>query len=142
MSRHEITVDVDATGSFRVLDVGPARTLLVERLGGADDDPARAIACARDYAAQVAAFHAGARADLPLAAAARPPAGRAAARATSPARRARCRRPPDGAPWPPRARRAGAPPAATAGGRRGPARAGRDTAAAMARPPGTPARPT
>ena len=69
--RHEVAVDVDATGSFRVLDVGPARTLLVERLGGADDDPSRAIACARDYAAQVAAFHAGARADLPLA----PPLG-------------------------------------------------------------------
>ena len=44
--RHEVAVDVDATGSFRVLDVGPAHTLLVERLGGADDDPSRAIACA------------------------------------------------------------------------------------------------
>ena len=135
--RHEITVDVDATGSFRVLDVGPARTLLVERLGGADDDPARAIACARDYAAQVVAYHA-----------ARAPTCRCRRRSAATrwccgggeSRPPRCRRPPD-APWPSRARRPRRARRKDGGGWRGPAGRGRDTPAAMARPPTTTARP-
>jgi hypothetical protein len=71
-ARHAVAVDVDRGGAFRVLDVGPARTLLVERLAGYDDDPDRALACARDYAAQVAEYQAGARDALPLP----PPLGR------------------------------------------------------------------
>ena len=47
---HEVAVDVDAGGRFRVIDVAADETLLVELLRGFDDTTDRAIACAQEYA--------------------------------------------------------------------------------------------
>jgi hypothetical protein len=64
-ARHEIAVDVDAGGRFRVLDVTADEALVVALLRGYDDDAARAMSCAADYARQITEYLAGARDDMP-----------------------------------------------------------------------------
>ena len=64
---HEVAVDVDAGGRFRVIDIAADETLLVELLRGFDDDADRAIACAQEYARIIGEYLAGERADMPVA---------------------------------------------------------------------------
>jgi len=66
-AEHEIAVDIDAGGRFRVLDLGCAETLLVDVLRGFDDDADRAIACAEEYHRAIREYLAGKRNDLPVA---------------------------------------------------------------------------
>jgi hypothetical protein len=49
---HEVRVKRTPGGSWRVLDVGPRDTELVEELTGRDDGRSQAEALARDYATQ------------------------------------------------------------------------------------------
>lgn len=66
-AEHEIAVDIDAGGRFRVLDLGCTETLLVDVLRGFDDDADRAIACAEEYHRAIREYLAGERDDLPVA---------------------------------------------------------------------------
>ena len=49
---HHVRVEPAPCGCWRVLDVGPAETRLVEELTGCDDERPQAEALARDYAQQ------------------------------------------------------------------------------------------
>ena len=49
---HHVCVDRSPCGFWRVLDVGPTGTRLVEELTGCDDERPQAEALARDYAQQ------------------------------------------------------------------------------------------
>ena len=49
---HHVCVDRAPCGFWRVLDVGPTATRLVEELTGCDDERPQAEALARDYAQQ------------------------------------------------------------------------------------------
>jgi hypothetical protein len=64
-ARHEIAVDVDPGGRFRVLDLTGDEALVVALLRGADDDAERAMSCAADYARQITDYLAGERDDMP-----------------------------------------------------------------------------
>jgi hypothetical protein len=64
---HEIAVDIDAGGRFRVLDLSCSETLIVDVLRGFDDDADRAIACAEEYHRAIREYLAGERDDLPVA---------------------------------------------------------------------------
>lgn len=64
-ARHEIAVDVDPGGRFRVLDIAGEQALVVALLRGADDDAERAMSCAADYARQITDYLAGERDDMP-----------------------------------------------------------------------------
>ncbi len=64
-ARHEIAVDVDPGGRFRVLDLTAEEACVVALLRGADDDAERAMSCAADYARQITDYLAGERDDMP-----------------------------------------------------------------------------
>jgi hypothetical protein len=65
-STHEVVVARTPEGRWRVLDVVPAATLIVETLTGYDDRSAQAEALAREYASEQQAFHDGRRDSDPL----------------------------------------------------------------------------
>ncbi len=64
-ARHEIAVDVDPGGRFRVLDLTAEEACVVALLRGADDDAEPAMSCAADYARQITDYLAGERDDMP-----------------------------------------------------------------------------
>jgi hypothetical protein len=66
-TKHEIVVDIDAGGRFRVLDLSCSETLIVDVLRGFDDDADRAIACAEEYHRAICEYLVGERDDLPVA---------------------------------------------------------------------------
>jgi hypothetical protein len=49
---HRMRLERSPSGGWRVLDVGPHETVLVEELSGRDDHRPQAEALARDYATQ------------------------------------------------------------------------------------------
>ena len=55
-----------AARRWRVIDAAGAQAVLVEELADAEDRRAQAVALARDYAAEQAAFHQGRRASDPF----------------------------------------------------------------------------
>jgi hypothetical protein len=61
-SKHEVVVARTPEGRWRVLDVVPTATRIVETLTGYDDRRAQAEALAREYASEQQAFHDGRRA--------------------------------------------------------------------------------
>ena len=63
---HEVVVERTPEGRWRVLDVVPTATHVVETLTGYDDRRAQADALAREYAGEQQAFHDGKRASDPL----------------------------------------------------------------------------
>ncbi len=62
---HEVLVDLDATGAWRVLDKSTDQTLVIERLDGVDDDDEQAVATAVSYLRQLEAFFNGDRDAMP-----------------------------------------------------------------------------
>ncbi len=62
---HLVLIDLHSSGVWQVIDRSGDRTLLIERLDGADDGDEQAVALAESYLTLVRAFHAGDRDDMP-----------------------------------------------------------------------------